>query len=213
MSQEAEAQKVYFLGNTMYINLTNLCTNECVFCIRSLKDDVAGANLWLTTENITAQEVIDEIVAKISDVTEEVVFCGYGEPLLKLDLVVEIATYIKNNYKNLPVRINTNGQANLIHKRNVVPELAKVIDRISVSLNAENADLYQELAQCKFEKEQCYQGVKDFIRECVNNGIDTSASIVIGFKDYEIDVEKCRQIVEELGAKLRIREWLEEGYN
>jgi TatD family-associated radical SAM protein len=213
MNQSKKAQTVYFLENTMYINLTNLCTNDCVFCIRSLKDNVAGTNLWLESEEIKAQDIIDDIAVKMRDSVEEVVFCGYGEPLIKLELVIIIAKYIKNNYKNLPVRVNTNGQANLIYKRNIVPELSKVIDRISVSLNAQDADLYSELVQCKFEKEQCFEAVKDFIRECAKNGIDTTASIVVGFKDYQVDVEKCREIAEESGAKLRIREWLEEGYN
>ncbi|MDD3149428.1 MAG: TatD family nuclease-associated radical SAM protein, partial [Candidatus Gastranaerophilales bacterium] len=158
---EEQSKIVYFLDNTMYINVTNLCTNSCVFCLREISDTVFGENLWLKNENVTADKIIEEIKANSPESRNEIVFCGYGEPLIKLDIVLKVAAFIKENYPKMPVRVNTNGQASLIHKRNIVPELSEVIDKISVSLNAENADLYAEICQCKFEKEECYQAIKD----------------------------------------------------
>lgn len=213
MNSDSKPKLAYYLGNTMYINLTNLCTNDCVFCIRSINNTVAGANLMLESENVKAASVIEEIKANSPETADEIVFCGYGEPLIRLEMLLEVAKFLKQNYPNKPVRINTNGQACLIHKRNIVPELVGLIDKVSVSLNGENADVYQEISQSKFEKNECYQAVKDFIKDCVAAGIETTATIVVGFKDYKVDIEKCRQIAEELGANFRIREWLDEGYN
>lgn len=203
----------YLLGDAMYINLTNLCTNSCVFCIRSLNDKVAGADLWLKDEDVTVEEVIAQIKVLEPEKRKEIVFCGYGEPLIKLEEVKQVAAFLKENYPTIPVRVNTNGHANLIHRRNVAPELKGLIDAISVSLNAENADVYAQLCECNFDQNKAYEAVKEFIAECVKNGIKTTATIVTGFKDYKVDVEKCREITESLGAEFRIREWLDEGYN
>lgn len=211
MNTKTENKFVYYLNNSMYINVTNLCTNNCVFCIRTLSDTVVGANLKLENENVLSEQIIEEIKDS-SLAVQEVVFCGYGEPLIKLDLVKDVAKFIKQNYPEMPVRINTNGHANLIHKRNIVPELVGIIDKISVSLNAQNAELYKELTDCRFDSQIAYTGVKDFIAECANQGIDTTATVVHGFGNYNVDVEKCAEITENLGAKFKIRQWLDEGY-
>jgi len=211
MNTQSKNKHVYFLNEKMYINLTNLCSSSCVFCIRELNDSVEGIDLRLKNENLSSAEIIEEIKnsPKISD---EIVFCGYGEPLIKLEAVKEVAYFIKKEMAGVKIRINTNGHANLIHKRNVVPELKGLIDSVSVSLNSDNPAQYKELTRCSFEATECFEGVKNFIKECVRNDIDTTASVVTGFKDYKIDVEKCSSIANELGAKFRIREWLDEGY-
>ena len=201
---------VYFLDGNIYINLTNLCTNDCVFCIRALKDDVVGANLRLSDESVSVEDIIEQLKAMEAKISQEIVFCGYGEPLIKLEEVKQVARYIKENYPNVKVRVNTNGQANLIHKRNIVPELVGLIDKVSVSLNAQNRELYNELAMPKFEN--AYESLKEFIRECVKNGIDTTATVVTGYKHYPVDIDECKKITSELGAKFRERPWLENGY-
>lgn len=202
----------YFLDNTMYINLTNLCTNNCIFCIRSLNETVAGSDLTLSSESVSVEEVISQIKEKMHDKVQEIVFCGYGEPTLRIEKIKEIAKFIKENYPKVPTRINTNGQANLVFKKDIVPELVGLIDAVSVSLNSDNAKQYQELSQSKYGEES-YEAVKEFIHLCSKSGIDTTASIVTGFKDNIINVENCEKIATELGAKLRVREWLDEGYN
>lgn len=211
--ESSENKFVYYLGNSMYINVTNLCTNKCEFCIRSSGDSVGGVNLILEDEKYSADELINEIKEGYSADCKEIVFCGYGEPLIKLEVVKQAAKFIKENYAELPVRINTNGHGNLIHKRNIVPELKGLIDQVSISLNAENADLYAKLCCPNFDKDVAYQAVKDFISECVKNNIDTTASVVSGFGDYKIDIGKCREITENLGAKFKVREWLPAGYD
>lgn len=213
MDQQTENKFAYYLGNTMYINVTNQCTNSCKFCIRSTGDSVGGVKLVLDNEKFSHEDIIKEIKTTFSDKCDEIVFCGYGEPLIKLDIVKNTAHFIKKNYPEIPIRVNTNGHANLIHKRNIVPELVGLIDKISISLNAENADLYEELSSPAFARAIVYEAVKNFIRECSVNGIETTATVVCGFEDYKIDVEKCRHIAEELGAKLRVRDWLPQGYD
>ena len=144
---------LYFLDEKPYINMTNACTNSCVFCIRNQKEDVQGANLWLDKDNTTADDVIEQIEANKQKIlnSDEIVFCGYGEPLIKINEVVEICKYLKENYPNLKIRINTNGHANAIHKRNVAVEIAPYIDSISVSLNGENEETYNKISNPKIE--------------------------------------------------------------
>lgn len=206
-----EQNLVYLLEGKIYINLTNKCTNECIFCIRSLKDDVCGTNLWLKNDTVTVEEVIKQLKALKKD-EKEIIFCGYGEPTLKLEILKEVAKFIKDNYKDVKIRLNTNGHANFIYKRNIIPELVGLIDEISVSLNAPSEELYQELTQPNLICENVLAEVKDFIKKSVEAGIETTASVVSGYKDYDINLEACEKIAKDLGAKFRVREWLERGY-
>lgn len=206
-----EQNLVYLLGGKIYINLTNKCTNECVFCIRTLKDDVCGANLWLKNDSVTAEEVIKQLQIIRSN-EDEIVFCGYGEPTLKLEILKEVAKYIKDNYTDVKIRLNTNGHANFIYKRNIIPELVGLVDSISVSLNAPSEELYKELTQPNIVCDNVLEEVKDFIKKSVEAGIETTASVVSGYKDYDINLQECEKIVTDAGAKFRVREWLEQGY-
>ena len=203
---------LYFLNDMPYINITNACTNSCVFCVRDQKEDVQGAKLWLDKDDTTAQDVIAQIEENIKEVLQagEIVFCGYGEPLIKIDEVVEICKYLKKNYPELKIRINTNGHANAIHKRNVAPELAPYIDIISISLNAENEEKYNLVSNPKIDN--AYEEVKRFIRACVEEKIHTITSVVEGVPNYPIDIERCAVIAKSLGAKFRSREFIENGY-
>lgn len=200
---------VYSLEDKIYINLTNRCTNDCIFCLRKDKDDVCGQKLWLDSEEFTSEDVIEQL--KNFEIPKEIVFCGYGEPLLKLEILKEVAKYVKDNYPATRTRINTNGHANYVYKRNIVPELVGLIDEISVSLNGSTSEEYDELSQPKFNG--AYDEVKKFIKACSESGIKTDASIVDGYKGRRLDVKKCEEIAESLGAKLRVREWIVNGYS
>lgn len=199
---------VYSLEGKIYINLTNRCTNECIFCIRQDKDNVCGQPLWLENEDITSDDVIEQL--KNFQLSDEVVFCGYGEPLLKFEILKQVAKYLKENYPNIKIRVNTNGHANFVYKTNIVPQLKGLVDEFSVSLNAPDKFEYDELSQPKFDN--AYEEVKKFIKCCTDEKIPTTASVVEGFKGRHIDLEKCEQISKDLGAKFRVREWIENGY-
>ena len=206
----ADYNLVYLLENKIYINLTNSCTNNCVFCIRDIKEDVVGADLFLNNENVKASDVISQLEKLKDSLSSEIVFCGYGEPMLKLEIIKEVARYIKEKYPEIVLRVNTNGHANLIYKRNVLPELKGIIDKFSVSLNGENEEVYNELSKPNIEN--AYQVVKDFIAQAVKEGFDTTATIVTGYKNYKVDIPKCIEITHNLGAKFRERPWIENGY-
>lgn len=205
-----EHNLVYILDGTVYINLTNLCTNNCVFCIRAIKEDVVGTNLFLSNENVSADQVIEQLKKFEDKLGDEIVFCGYGEPTVKIDVLKRVAQYIKENYPNVKIRVNTNGQATLIHKRDIVPELLGLVDKVSVSLNAENEELYNEISVPSMENS--YAAVKDFISNCVKNGIETTVTVVSGYKNYKINLDDCKKIADSLGAKFRDRPWLDNGY-
>jgi len=203
----------YILDGKIYINLTNRCTNDCIFCLRNDKSDVCGQEMWLDNEDFEADDVLRQLkeLLESNKNVKDVVFCGYGEPMLKFDILKEVAKYIRVNYPDIKIRINTNGHANYVLKRNVAPELNGLIDTISVSLNAENAQEYDRLSQPKFDN--AYEEVKKFIKSCADEGIETIASIVDGYKGEHHNIERCEKIANELGAKLRVREWIENGYS
>lgn len=198
----------YLLDGKIYINLTNRCTNSCIFCLRNDKDDVCGKNMWLDSENFTAQDVIEQI--EELPLSQEITFCGYGEPLLKLDILKEVAEYIKEKHPDIKLRINTNGHANFVYKRNVCEELKGLIDTISVSLNGATEEEYNELSKPSFKG--AYDEVKKFIKASSDAGINTVATIVEGYKGRHLDIEACKTIAKDLGATLRVREWIENGY-
>jgi len=200
---------VYTLDGKIYINLTNRCTNNCIFCLRNDKDDVCGQTLWLDSEDFSSQEVIDQL--KNFEMSDEVIFCGYGEPMLKLEILKEVAAYIKKNYDNVKIRVNTNGHANVVYKRNVVPELKGLVDEFSVSLNGEDNKEYNDYSQPKILN--AYEEVKKFIKACADEKIDVVASVVDGYKGQHINTKKCEEIAKNLGAKFRVREWIPAGYS
>lgn len=209
---------VYLLDGKIYINLTNRCTNDCIFCLRKDKDDVCGQTLWLDSENYHIEELFEQFDncckfhhSVVEGEHPEIIFCGYGEPMLKLDFLKMAAKHIKELYPNSKIRVNTNGHANFMYKRNVVPELKGLIDEFSVSLNGENKKEYNELSQPKFEN--AYEEVLKFIKACSDEGISVVASIVDGYKGRRLNVEKCEQIAAQLGAQLRVREWIQNGYS
>ena len=202
---------VYTLDGKIYINLTNRCTNDCIFCLRKDKNDVKGQELWLDNENSTAKDVIEQLEKIYAQTpSKEIIFCGYGEPMMKLDVLKEVAQYIKNNYPESKIRVNTNGHANFVYKRNVVPELKGLIDEFSVSLNGATKEEYNELSQPKFD--EAYEEMKKFIKSCADENISVVASVVEGYKGRHLDLEKCEQIANDLGAKFRVREWIVNGY-
>lgn len=214
MKENSQNQNiVYTLDGKIYINLTNKCTNRCLFCIRNVSDEVEGKNLWLADEKFGKDAVtkqFEEVFSQNQN-AKEVIFCGFGEPLIKFDLFCETSKFIKSKYPNLKIRVNTNGQANLIHNKNIIPELAKHTDAVSISLNGENQEIYNKISQ-PADKENAYQAVKDFIKGCVNAGIKTCATIVTEFEKVPVNEEECKKIAESLGSDFRCREWLPKGY-
>lgn len=186
----------YEIKDALYINLTNRCANNCSFCVRNQNEGM-GFDLWLPKEP-SLEEIIGDI--KNPESYSEVVFCGYGEPLERLREVVEICKHLKK--KGVRTRINTNGQANLIWKRNIVPELKGLVDSISISLNAKSAEDYVKLCRPESGKE-AYTAVLEFAKECVKYIPEVFLTVVDVISAY--DIELCKSIAYSMGAQFRVR--------
>lgn len=196
------AEIAYRIRNSLYLNITNRCSNRCTFCAKFEDFTVKGHYLMLGREPSAAELL--QAVSSAGD-CDEVVFCGYGEPLIRLGLLKEVAAELKKRGYN--IRINTDGQANLVHGRNILPELAGLVDCISISLNAADAATYLKLCNTPFG-EAGFQGVCDFIIEAKKQipHVVASAVTVPG-----LDVDAVRRLAEQLGVDFREREYAEVG--
>lgn len=196
---------IYEYKRNAYLNITNKCPCRCTFCIRNTKDKLGGAqNLWLEHE-----PSLEEIYMAVKDFSlqnyEGVVFCGYGEPVMALETLKKVSRFIKEEY-NLPVRVNTNGLGNLIHKRSIVKELCQAADSISISLNAPDAETYFKLVQPVYG-EGSFASMLEFAKECrqLTRNVQFTVVSIIG----EEAIEKCRRLAASMNIPLRVREYQE----
>jgi TatD DNase family protein len=201
--RDISASIAYRIRNSLYLNITNRCSNRCSFCAKFDDFTVKGHFLKLDHEPSAA-----EVLAAVGDdlaAYDEVVFCGYGEPLLRLDLIREVAATLKE--KGCRIRINTDGQANLVYGRNILPELAGLVDCISVSLNAADAATYAKLCNTPFGAAG-FQGVCDFLRtakEYIPIVVATAVTVP------GLDVTAVKALAESLDVEFREREYAEVG--
>jgi len=188
---------VYTIGNNLYINLTDRCTLACEFCPKIQGSmDVHEYNLLLSTRH-----KVDEYIRKIGDPAqyEEIVFCGFGEPTLRVKELVEIATYCKKS--GVRVRVNTDGLGNLVNKRNILPELAECVDALSVSMNAQNEEVYDQ--HCVPALKGSFESMLEFLRLAPNYISDITATAIDGLEG--VDIDACETKAQELGVKFRCR--------
>jgi len=192
---------IYEIGDSLYLNITNRCPNNCEFCLRRFKDGVSGNKLWLLKEP-TFDELTEDISLFPLSKYREAVFCGFGEPTCNLSMMSQIGPYLKK--KGMSVRLNTNGLGNLINNRKDVAKLiAPYIDSVSVSLNASTPEVYDEICRSKYGQDAFF-AMLDFVKDCVKEGIDTTMSVVDFIGEEEI--EACRRLVATTGANFRVRE-------
>ena len=187
----------YPIRDSLYLNITHRCTNRCCFCTRNVSSIVKGHDLRLYQDPTTEQ-----VIASLGDLSRyrEVTFCGLGEPLLRPGTLKKVAGYIKDKGKR--VRVNTNGEANLIAGRDITPELNGLVDKVSISLNACDGEGYDHTCHSSFGV-RAYDGILDFISGCVANGIRAEVTCLdmLG----EEAVAKVRKAAEEMGASFRLR--------
>ena len=166
---------VYEYGDSLYINLTNKCPNNCEFCLRNFKTGVGEDDLRLSREP-NFEDVKEALSLFPLKKYDEIVFCGFGEPMCALPVMSQVGPYLKR--LGLKTRVNTNGLGGLWNKRDDVPQLiSKYIDAVSISLNASNRELYQEICRSKYG-EEAFDAIIDFTKGCVENGIDTTLTVV-----------------------------------
>ncbi len=194
---------LYTLDGNLYVNLTNKCSNGCDFCVRNERTSYYGNYLWLRHGDPTAEKVI--AVANGMDLTKfkEVVFCGFGEPTYKVETMVALCEYFHE--KGLKTRLNTNGQGNLINKRDIVPELKGKVDFVNISLNASCYEKYQPICRSQFG-ESGFTGLIEFAKLCRKNDLPCRFSIVdcIG----EAEVEACKRLADSVKIPLYVRKYI-----
>lgn len=202
MHRQEEPRTVYWLGNNLYLNITNKCSNRCIFCFRNFKNGVGDFVLKLEREP-SAEQVITELKEAIGrKAWKEIVFCGFGEPLERLDCLVEVAKWIRQSYgKPVVLRVNTNGHGYVLNAgRDVAAELkAAGVDKVSVSLNAQDEETYNEV--CKPEFAGAYAAVLEFI-EKAKGKLDVEVTAVT---TPEVDLHKVEDLAKRMGVKFRLR--------
>ena len=201
----------YEYEDALYVNLTNRCNCNCEFCLRHGKAQgsiYTEDSLWLEHEP-SRQEAMDSFLSRDVCSYREIVFCGYGEPTYRLDDILWLVDQLKARFgdKLPPVRINTNGLANLILGRDVCPELKGRIDTVSISLNAVTAREYVALCH-PVQGEAAYQAMLDFARECKQYVPHVILTIVDKDKSPE-EIQTCKDIAQKLGVTLRIRSFID----
>lgn len=187
----------YALHGNCYINITNRCTLRCAFCPKFNKQwDVKGYLLRLKSE-----PKVQEVLNAIGDPTQykEIVFCGLGEPTLRLSELISIATQLKQ--QGTTIRLNTDGLANAIYKKDITPLLKDCVDSLSISLNAHNAQLYTQ--HCRPLIDNAFNVVQGFIRAASEHIPDITVTAIDGLPG--VDIAACEKIAIKQGAKFRHR--------
>jgi len=202
--QQRKDTYVYVLDGNIYLNLTNKCSNGCDFCVRNERTSYYGNYLWLQKGEPNVQQVVAQINA-LGDLKrfKEAVFCGFGEPTYRMDVMLELADFFHE--KEISTRLNTNGQGCLINKRDIVPDLVGKIDLVNVSLNASCYEKYQKICRSQF-REAGFDGMIEFAKSCKRQGVNVRFSIVdcIG----EEEVEACKQVAAKVNVPLYIRNYI-----
>lgn len=189
----------YLLGNSLYINVTNRCNADCTFCRRKEDPFLRGYNLGMKKSEEPPAEVYIKEIGNPKRY-DEIVFCGYGEPTIRWDIVKEVAKYVKANGGN--TRINTNGHGNIINKKDITPEMKGVIDIVSISFNTFDSKQYADLMKVS---EDHFEEMKNFARLAQQYVKKVVMSVV---SLDEVEIEKSRKVVEDdIGVEFRVREY------
>jgi len=203
VKNEVAGEIVYQIRDAIYINVTKECTNACTFCAKFFTDTVKGHNLKLTVD-----PSVEEAVAAVrlyKNCCKEVVFCGFGEPLMRVEFVKAVARTLKS--EGWKTRIDTNGHGNLYNKRNIVPELAGLIDAVSVSVNAPSKEQYNTLC-CPLIEGDVYEEVLSFVKEARIHIPDVS---ITALDLPEVDIEKMETLAASLQVAFRLRHYNKVG--
>lgn len=203
----------YEVGNNLYLNITNQCPCRCVFCIRKNDDGAYGSDsLWLEHEP-TMTEMIEDLKQRDLSNYQEIVFCGYGEPLMRLKFACELASYLKNNYPAICLRLNTNGLADIYNSQEALAnnsdaatKISAVFDKVSVSLNAGNSEIYHQVTNPKNSPENAFATMLHFAETCKKNGIDTCFTVVDVISESEI--AEAQAIADKLQIPLSVRKYI-----
>ena len=194
----------YQVKNGIYVNLTNRCPCACTFCLRTKGPGVYGSPaLWLDREP-TEAEVIAALDAQDWTRFREAVFCGYGEPTERLDVLLAAASHLKARDPALRIRVNTNGLSDLINGRPTAALFAGCVDCLSISLNTDDPAEYLALCRPKFDTD-AFPALLAFAREAAS-AVPEVVLTVVGEPVTDVAKQaRCRALAESLGVRLRVR--------
>lgn len=190
-------------GKNIYVNMTNRCPCSCVFCLRQTKKMMEENTLWLKEGEPSVEEVLEVCSGYDLTLINELVFCGFGEPMERLDDICKVIDSLKEQYPHLKVRINTAGLANLMYGKDVTPLLEERVDTLSVSLNAPDEQEYYQLTRSIFGIKS-YEAMKEFVLLAKRYVPNVVMTVVEGVMSEE-KINMCREICEKLGVSLRVR--------
>ena len=194
----------YQVKNAVYVNLTNRCPCNCTFCLRHNGPGVFGSGpLWLEREP-TLEETIESLGQWDYERFREVVFCGYGEPTERLDVLLAAAAHLKERDPALRVRVNTNGLSDLIHGKPTASLFVGKVDCLSISLNTDDPAEYLSVCRPKFGA-AAYPAMLKFTQEAAALLPSVVMTVVGEPITSQEKQERCRKIAEGLGARLRVR--------
>lgn len=186
----------------VYVNITNDCNCDCVFCLRSIKEMARESSLWIEHDP-SLTEIVEELERLPWQYVREVVCCGFGEPLIRLDTVLSVLRWVKEHHPDMPTRVNTNGLGELEHGYVFADQFAGLLDTVSISLNASNAERYLALTRSRFGISS-YEAMLTFAEHCKPYVPNVVLTVVEKVEDAE-EIALCRRICAERGLTLRVR--------
>ena len=196
----------YEVDGALYVKITNRCTNSCSFCIRNNGDGAYGSDpLWLEREPTEAEALAMLLECNLS-LYRELVFCGYGEPSIRLDLCRAIAKEVRAIRQDMPIRINTNGMSDLYFGRNTAPEYENLFDTVSISLNATTAEKYDEMCHPVYHL-SAFPAILTFAKN-VKNYVHNTVFTVVGDYLCEQDLAAAHELAASVGIPLRVRSYI-----
>lgn len=186
----------------LYVNITNRCNCACTFCLRTMKHMAEQSTLWLKREPAVAE--VERALDKVPwEYIKEVVFCGFGEPTMRLDDLLTLLHYVKKTHPDLPTRLNTNGLGELENGRVFASDFKGILDTVSISLNASNAQRYYELTRAKFG-EKSYEAMLTFAEHC-KPYVPHVVLTIVDHVEGPDEIARCKAICEQRGLTLRVR--------
>lgn len=201
--EEMKMTITYTVGNSLYVNITNRCSNSCDFCVRSHGEELYG-DLWLDREP-SKEEILTDILAHDLSCYDELVFCGYGEPTERLFDMLWVCHHVKGN-ERVKIRLNTNGHSDLINERDTTPEFEGCFDTVSISLNCADAESYQAVCHSRYG-EKSFDALIAFATN-LKKYVPTVIFSVVRGSIPDGDIERCQAIADKAGIPLRVREML-----
>jgi len=200
-------------GPEFSINFTNKCPCACIFCVRDFSTGWRNSgNLYLAKEP-TVSDIKNAILEELehrTDTVELIKFCGYGEPLVRSNVIIEVAEFIKSLVPDVKIQINTAGWPYYRNNKVNLEKYREVgITSFSISVNAPNKELYDKITRPGVydRDELAFEDTLKFIKECINHQFETKCTLVkFGIK--EEDIIATEKNINDLGAVFIVREYI-----